>query len=187
MPWYDLGFIKDKLHNERFEEDEDIFFSYQQRDAISLINKMFDEHGIDLDPDYQRGNVWSDIQKENLIDSIFKNIDIGKFTVIKRPWGSNPNKPQTQVLYEMLDGKQRLTALWEFYCGRFKYKGKYFYELHWRDQNHFEHYRISYAECEPLTKEQKLRYFLKLNTTGTPISNKHINRVRELWENARKT
>jgi len=33
---------------------------------------------IDLTPDYQRGNVWSDYQKVDLIDSIFNEIDIGK-------------------------------------------------------------------------------------------------------------
>ena len=185
VPWYETRYPIEVLHDEQYVEDDDIFFQYMQRDMVSIIQKMFDEYGIDLDPEYQRGNVWNDAQKLSLIDSIFKNIDIGKFTVIKRPWGNNPNKPETQLLYEMLDGKQRLTALFEFYCGRFKYKGKYFYELHPRDQGHFKHYRISYAECDPLTKEQKLRYFLKLNTGGTPVDPEHIKKVREMWEKER--
>jgi hypothetical protein len=170
---------------ERFEEDDDIFFSYQQRDMRSLIHMTVMEYGIDLEPDYQRGLVWNEDQKISLIDSIFKNIDIGKFTVIKRKWGDNPNKPTTSKLYEMLDGKQRISTLFEFYTSKFKYRGKYFYELHWRDQVHFKNYRISYAECDPLTDEQKYRYFLKLNTTGVPISEEHMERVRELWKQAK--
>jgi hypothetical protein len=184
LPWFEAGVYRtsDEVATiDRLEEDRDIFFNYMQRDMMSLLSMMSNKHGIDLDPEYQRGNVWSLEQKVNLVDSIFKNVDIGKFAIIKRPWGDNPNKPLTPKLYEMLDGKQRLTAIWEYYCGRFKYKGKYFYELHPRDQSHFKHYTISYAETKPLTKEQTYRYFLKLNTTGTPVDPEHIAKVRKMW------
>jgi hypothetical protein len=184
LPWYDLGFHRSKEEQEgieRLEEDQDVHFNYQQRDLISLVNMMLKDYGIDLEPEYQRGNVWSKQQKYDLIDSVFRNIDIGKFAVIKRPWGKNPNVPATPKLYEMLDGKQRLTALFEYYMGRFKYRGLYFYELCHRDKGHFKHYSVSYAESAPLTKEQKYRYFLKLNTTGTPVDINHIKKVRELW------
>lgn len=184
VAWYEMGFYKTEEEIKsikRFEENQDVRFNYQQRDLISLLNMMVREYGIDLEPEYQRGNVWSNLQKYNLIDSVFRNIDIGKFAVIKRPWGSNPNIPDTPKLYEMLDGKQRLTALFEYYTGRFMYKGTYYYELHPRDQSHFKHYTISYAESSPLTKEQKYRYFLKLNTTGTPVDKNHLKKVKELW------
>jgi hypothetical protein len=180
--WYNLAFYKENWPD-RVEEDMDIRFDYMQRDLIGVMGMMFSQYGIDLDPEYQRGNVWTEEQKVALIDSIFKNIDIGKFTIIKRPWGSNPNRPEhpSGKLYEMLDGKQRLTALHEFYCGRFKYKGMYFYEMHPRDRNHLKHYPISYAEANPMTDEQKYRYFIKLNTTGTPVDKNHLRKVRELW------
>jgi len=178
--WFRLGFYKENWP-ERVEEDRDIFFNYSQRDLSGLLSLMFSDYGIDLEPDYQRGNVWDQSQKDSLIDSIFKNIDIGKFTIIKREWGSNPHKPKTPFMYEMLDGKQRLTAIYDFYCGRFKYKGMYFYEMNIRDREHFKHYSISYAETQPLTDEQKYRYFIKLNTTGTPVDQEHLRKVRELW------
>ena len=163
------------------EEDEDIRFSYSQRHCISLLWTYYSS-GIDLDQDYQRGNVWTPEQKYMLIESIYKNIEIGKFTIIRRSFQDEKSR-----YYEMLDGKQRLTALKEFYESRFMYRGKYYHEMHGRDQGHFDNYSINYSETEPLTDEQKYRYFLKLNTSGTPISENHINRVRELWENARKT
>jgi hypothetical protein len=189
LAWYDAGFYKSNEEisaMERLEEEEDIRISYQQRDLISLLHYMDNEYGIDLEPEYQRGNVWKHRQKVALIDSIFKNIDIGKFTIIRRPWGKNPNKPITPKLYEMLDGKQRLTALHEYRMGRFKWKGKYFHELHPQDMNHFQYYNISYAETnENLTKEQKYRYFLKLNTGGTPVDEKHLDKVRKMWLDAK--
>ena len=165
---------------ERLERDNDIHLNYSQRDMISLLHLSFSSYGVDLDPEYQRGNVWTPEQKVALIDSIFHNVDIGKFAIIKRPWGPNKNVPITQKLYEMLDGKQRLTALVEFFTGQFSYKGKYYFELHPRDQSHFTRYSVSWAETADLTKEQKYRYFLKLNTTGTPVDPKHMEKVADM-------
>lgn len=185
--WFRLSIYRDSWDDTPiFQEDDDIFFGYSQRDMRSLLSLVFKQYGIDLEPEYQRGLVWSEAQKWLLIDSIFKNIDIGKFTIIKRPWGDDHNKPATPKLWEMLDGKQRITALWEFYTGQFKYKGKYFHELHPLDRYHFKQYRVNYAECDPLTDEQKYRYFLKLNTTGVPIEKEHIERVKELWKKAKE-
>jgi len=181
--WYTLRDYR--THEElealpRFEQDEDIHFSFQQRDVRSLLHQYLNKYGIDLNPDYQRGNVWTEEQQHRLIDSIYRNVDIGKFAVIKRPWGPDGNKPLTPKLYEMLDGKQRLTALIAFYLGHLAYKGKYYNELSNRDQGHFMNYSVSYAESNFMTQEQKYRYFLKLNTTGTPVDPAHMERVANL-------
>ncbi len=185
-PWHQLVPYRDSFdHIESLIQDDDIFFSFYQRDIRSLLNMCFKEYGIDLEPDYQRGNVWNEDQKVALIDSIFKNIDIGKFAIIRRPWpwGNDPNK--TPFLCEMLDGKQRLTALVEFFCGRFRYRGKYYNDLHPFDQNHFRNYGVSVGESEGLTNEQKYRYFLKLNTTGSPVDPEHMERVEYMLEKAK--
>jgi hypothetical protein len=185
LPWYDFQpyiTAEENENRERFEQDDDIFFSYSQRDMSGLMRYYFSKYGIDLKPEYQRGNVWTLEQKQSLIDSVFRNIDIGKLAIIKRPWGSDGNKPATPKLYEMLDGKQRLTALIEYYTGQFKYRGKYYHELCFGDKNHFKHYTVSIAETDPLTNEQKYRYFLKLNTTGTPVDPEHMAKVTGLLQ-----
>jgi hypothetical protein len=155
--------------------NEDIRISYQQRDVRALLSMYHTSSGLDLDPNYQRGHVWSDDQKVSLIDSIFRNVDIGKFTVIRRPFSE-----ELDCYYEMLDGKQRTQALIEFYQDGFKYRGRYYSELHPFDRYHFKGYNISYAETEPLTRSQKYRYFLILNTAGTPMSEGHLDKVRDM-------
>jgi hypothetical protein len=80
-----------------------------------------------------------------------------------------------------LDGKQRIQALLDFYECRFKYKGMIYNDMHWRDRNHFKSYSINWAETEPLTDEQKYRYFLKLNVSGVPIPKEHLDKVRKMW------
>ncbi len=184
MVWYDFQpeMTEDEYAAmERLVQDDDIFFQYSQRDVYALLMMSFDGMGLDFDVDYQRELVWTQQQKVELIDSIYRNIDIGKFVIIRRPWGDDPNKPATPLLYEVLDGKQRINAMLDFYLNRFQYKGLYFSELHPFDRNHFRHYRISFAETHPLTREQKLRYFLKLNTCGTPVDRRHMDRVEQMW------
>jgi hypothetical protein len=174
--WHDIIPYIDRT-KESFIQNEDLNIRYSQRDITSLLI-LYCNAGVDSDADYQRGNVWNLSDKQSLIDSIFKHIDIGKFTLIRRVW-----KCKTK-LYEILDGKQRLNAIIEFYENRFEYNGKKFYDLSIRDQNHFQNYSVSYGELssdiKEITNEQKYRYFLKLNTGGKLQDPKHIKYVEEL-------
>lgn len=152
-------------------ENTDIDIRYSQREISSLLNHTY-HFGFNLNPDYQRGDVWTLKDKQNLISSIFKNIDIGKFTFIKPDYIMDD--------YEVLDGKQRLTTILEYYEDRFEYSGFKFSDLCKKDQRHFRGYNISWGESSGLTKEQKLRYFIKLNTTGKIMSQEHIDKVKEM-------
>lgn len=72
---------------------------------------------IDENPAYQRrGNVWSQKDKAFLIDSILNGYDIPKmyladFTSAKNPWNKKKKR------YAVIDGKQRLEAVTEFFDG----------------------------------------------------------------------
>jgi len=66
---------------------------------------------IDTNPDYQRPPVWSLSQKRLLIDTILRGYDIPK--IYWRKVGKNPDK------YEVVDGQQRLRAIWDFMAGNF--------------------------------------------------------------------
>lgn len=153
-----------------FAKKNDIRINYSQRTIDSLLIHAY-HFGFDLEPIYQRGLVWGLEDKIALMDSIFNNVDIGKFTFIKNGIMEKD---------EVLDGKQRLSTILEFYEDRFEYKGYKFSELSWRDKNHFTGYSISWGETSGLTEEQKLRYFIKLNTTGKPMDVSHINNIKNM-------
>lgn len=162
-----------------FLEKDDIQLSFYQSGLDSLISRFYSSHStINMNPPYQRDLVWEEIQKIQLIDSIFKNIDIGKFTFIELPYSKNHN-----FHLEVLDGKQRINAIMDFYECRFKYKGHYYNDLSYTDRNHFKSYSISLATTRNLTEEQRYRYFLKLNTSGTPIEQEHLDNVKKMWLN----
>ncbi len=70
------------------------------------------EPKIDPTPDYQRPPAWSTKQKQLLMDTILRNYDIPKFywRKVSRPDG---------VLYEVIDGQQRLRTIWEYRADKF--------------------------------------------------------------------
>ena len=75
---------------------------------------------VDLEPVYQRkGKIWSDHDKQYLIDSIINGFDVPKiyvadFTILNSVL--NPSKKK----YAVIDGKQRLLAILGFFDGEFQ-------------------------------------------------------------------
>lgn len=147
--------------------------NYSQRDLESLIHMKY-QSGIELDPDYQRDLVWTIEDKTQLIESIFNYVDIGKFVFFRR------NFQVADKLYEIIDGKQRLSTLIEFYEDRFKYKGKLFSELNPSDQRHITNYPASVAFLERVDKNVILNTFVRLNTGGRPQDPTHLEKVKKM-------
>lgn len=79
----------------------------------SAIMKIYAERNeIDLSPEYQRkGNIWGIEKKQLLIDSIINNYDIPKIYFHEL----TNNKYE----YSVIDGRQRLEAIWGFMNGEF--------------------------------------------------------------------
>lgn len=66
---------------------------------------------VDTNPDFQRPAVWSLAQKQLLVDSILREYDVPK--MYWRKLSSNPDK------FDVVDGQQRLRAIWSFVDGDF--------------------------------------------------------------------
>jgi hypothetical protein len=66
---------------------------------------------IDTNPDFQRPAVWSIAQKQLLVDSILREYDVPKMY-----WRRLPGNP---IRYDVVDGQQRLRAIWSFVDGEF--------------------------------------------------------------------
>lgn len=164
----------------QFSERDPLHLSFSQMDMSSIFGKFY-HFGLDMNPDYQRGNVWEKEDKVKLINSIFNNVDIGKFVFVSLPF-----KDVYSPSYEVLDGKQRIVAITEFYENRFPYEGLYFSELCYRDQNHFERYHISVATIgnELIKLSDKYLYFLRLNVSGKSQDPAHIKAVERLYKKA---
>ena len=69
--------------------------------ALDKIYKRRDRYEI---PDWQREEVWNKTKKQQLIDSILRGWKLPKFYFVKLEGDQ----------YEVVDGQQRLTAIFEF-------------------------------------------------------------------------
>jgi Protein of unknown function DUF262 len=76
-----------------------------------------------LDPEYQRRHRWTDERKSRLIESFLMNVPVPPVFLYERDLAR----------YEVMDGRQRLTAIKEFYGDEFELKGlQYWSELNGR-------------------------------------------------------
>jgi uncharacterized protein with ParB-like and HNH nuclease domain len=72
--------------------------------AIDKIYKRRDRYEI---PDWQRQKVWGRPRQQALIDSILRGWKLPKFYF--------PKTSSDQEQYEVVDGQQRLTSIFEFF------------------------------------------------------------------------
>ena len=70
---------------------------------------------IDPKPAYQRGPVWSTNHQQLFIDSILRGFDIPKLYLRAIDMGGGGQ----EYRWEVVDGQQRLKAVWDFYANRF--------------------------------------------------------------------
>jgi hypothetical protein len=70
---------------------------------------------IDLDPLYQRrAQLWSERDREFLIDSILNGYDVPKIYIADFTFGLT-KLHSTNKRYSVIDGKQRLGAIFDFF------------------------------------------------------------------------
>lgn len=81
-------------------------------DIETLVGRI-DSNDIDLQPDFQRGEVWSQSKRQRLIDSILRDWHVPPIHVIQ-------NDDQT---VSVLDGQQRLAAIRDFVAGVIRVDG----------------------------------------------------------------
>jgi len=174
MPWINLYKYNTK-RDTCFAVDDRFYIRQLNSGLDSLLHMVYSSWGgVDFDVEYQREHVWQLKDKIALIDSIFNNIDIGKFVFVQK------NEATKGKYYEVIDGKQRLTAVCQFYEDRFKYKGKYFSELSNKDRYKILNHSVTYGYLENPTKEAIYSTFIKMNTCGKPMETKHLDKVRKL-------
>lgn len=81
---------------------------------IYTIVQRIKNGDIDLQPDFQRGEVWSDVKKKRLIDSILRDWHVPPIHVVE------VFETRRQ---DVLDGQQRLVAIRDFVDGGFAIDG----------------------------------------------------------------
>ena len=136
---------------------------------------------------YQRDYCWTLEQEQLFIESIYQSINCGMIVVRKRSFNyieSEIDNGNTEVgFWEIVDGKQRLHCLIRFIFDEFTdLHGNYFSDLSDRAKRQFEGSTVlTYGELgENATDEDVIATFLGVNYTGVPMSQEHIDYVKEI-------
>lgn len=85
--------------------------------ASSLLELYSERHLIELDPEHQRiGGIWTREKKQLLIDSLLNGFDVPKLYL--QEFMPPLKKGEHVYRYSIIDGKQRLQAIWDFIDGK---------------------------------------------------------------------
>lgn len=129
---------------------------------------------INTDAEYQRGEVWSQPQQQLLIDSLLRGFDLPKIFLRKLPDGS-------AHLFDVVDGVQRLTAIWRFLGDEFSLPKSYTYPdigpvggRHWSSlpqdaMDRLQFAKITVTELETDSEDDIRELFQRLQQ-GEPLN-----------------
>lgn len=142
---------------------------------------------LDLDPDFQRGHVWTQDQQSRYIEYLIRGGQGSRTLYWNHPcWtglgrGKNCDLPNDLVI---VDGKQRLTAVLDFLDDKVPVFGYVLSE--WADPHAVikRHSGIAFKmHVNNLqTRAQLLQWYLDLNSGGTIHTSEEIDRVRSLLD-----
>jgi hypothetical protein len=138
--------------------------------------------GINL----QRPLVWTEFQKEQLVYSIFKGLKLPNISVLKH-FPTDAHRERRDYIYQVIDGKQRLTTLISFIDNEFSvdWKGKlyFFDDLHPYLQSDFyesitSNIGFDYPN-ERVSDDAKIAWFEMINFAGTPQDIEHLKKLKK--------
>lgn len=140
--------------------------------ALTISGVIRREQKTDPKPDYQRSPVWTTKQKQLLIDSILRDLDVPKFylRVLK----------DSEYEYEVVDGQQRLRAIWEFEKNEYRLdkqadpldEGTVIAGLRYEDlqedtKDRINEYQLDIVELHDASEDEVKEMFLRLQNGTT--------------------
>src|SRR5690606_6802126 len=105
--------MTDEEINQKYIKGEVRIVTEQARYPLSSIVTMLSSQDYSLNPEFQRRHRWNIQQKSRLIESFIMNVPIPPIFLYEDSYSH----------YEVMDGLQRLTAIYEFYSNKFALEG----------------------------------------------------------------
>jgi uncharacterized protein with ParB-like and HNH nuclease domain len=135
--------------------------------------------GINL----QRDFVWNIDQKRELIWSILMNRNIPRMAIMN----IIPTSENIDGIYQVIDGKQRLSTMIDFYNNKFTLEieeNEYLFKNLPIDYQRviggyqFPYYLANEEYSKSFTDEDKINWFLYINFAGTPQDQEHFKKLK---------
>jgi hypothetical protein len=149
--------------------------------TIAWFHDLFKRGLLDLDPPYQRRSVWNQAYKDAFIDTILIEYPSPAIFLYEEI------SPEGQSKMHVVDGKQRLTSIFDFVAGRFpisenaqlsQLRGKYFEQLPADVKTSFWTYEFS-VEYLPTNEEALINgIFERINKNTAKLTRQELRHAR---------
>ena len=168
--------MSDDEINAKYKRGEVRIVTEQARYPVKSIKTMLEGQDYKLDPEYQRRKRWSNSKKSRLIESFIMNVPLPPIFLYEYDYSK----------FEVMDGLQRLTTIYDFYSGNFalesmeywkELEGKKYHELPEEIQKGIDKRYISSivlleetAKTPEEAEELKQIVFERLNSGGEKLT-----------------
>lgn len=148
---------------------------------VALLKQLFDGGQLILAPEFQRNSVWPRPAKAYLIDTILNDKPIPIF------FFERATSPQTGLTtYSVIDGQQRLRAIFEFLDDRFKLtqsKNRSFYNKKFSDlptelRNRILNYDLTIEDLSGYSLDDIVDMFVRMNRYVVKLSPQEMRHAK---------
>lgn len=168
--------IKDII--DKFSKAQDSLVIQQSDFSLATIANMIENNSIDIAPHYQRRDRWNNEKQSALIESFLINVPVPPVYLSEDDYGH----------YSVIDGKQRITSIFDFLTGKLKLKNlKEFPELNGTTFENLPSQLKNVLTVRPFIRvitllkqsdpELKYEVFLRLNTGGEKLKPQEVRNV----------
>lgn len=149
--------------------------------TLELTLKQMDEDcGLELNPDFQRGHVWTEKQQVAYVEFLLRGGVTSKVIYFNSPsYGKREENCDLPDTILCVDGLQRLTACLRFVRNEIQVFGHYCADIE-GSLRVVQGLKFN-INCLS-TRAEVLQWYLEFNTGGTVHTKEEIARVRELLE-----
>ena len=164
----------------RFIDRGSYAVDYPMEGFVKWLAREEDEQGLQLNPDFQRGHVWTEAQQRAYIEFLLRGGNSGRDLYFNCPSWHNSVPDGAYDDYVCVDGLQRITAIRKFVNNELKVFGSYFREYTDRLRMTQNTIRVNINALK--SKKEVLRWYIEMNAGGTPHSKAEIKRIQDMME-----
>lgn len=150
---------------------------YSLHHLVKFINEEIEEQGLQLNPNFQRGHVWTEEQQIAWLEFFLKGGKTSRVIYFNKPsWHRNVPEGAYDD-YVCVDGLQRLTAIQRFINNEIKVFGSYYNEF---TDSLSVRSTIKLNVNDLKTEKEVLQWYVDMNTGGTIHTDDEIDRVKQM-------
>ena len=152
---------------------------FDLKNFVEHIENEVKNYGLQLNPKFQRGHVWTEEQQIAWLEFFLKGGKSGRVIYLNCPSWYNLVASYDYDEYVCVDGLQRITAIQRFVHDEIKVFGSYYSEF--EDRLRVTH-TIKLNVNDLKTEKEVLQWYVEMNSGGTPHTQEEIERVIKMME-----